>query len=269
MSLIRIYVITFITLSYFGFTQVRFKYGPELGYGFAQKVEDPHRVTGNSRNDVITEDRSNYSSAVPGLAGDLLIGKHLRFGFGVQYQKFGSHYSEHRDGHDLLNHKTFRTNETIDQSFSSLCFPLTIGVTARIWKLSPTFFIGARPNYMLSGSYASTYSYDHDIDSLDSYSTYNFNPLSAQFGSFHITNLIRQRIRAGVSLFIGEWVKVSYYRFVGGTISYAIGGPLSCFGYSCYNTDHVVSITLFIPQKKRSNLECKLVHKKHKEVPVD
>ena len=145
MLFLRIFLLIFITLN-FTQAQTTFKYGLELGYAFPEAIEKPNeQFVGNSRGDIFIKNRSNKSSPLFGIASDLLIGKHLRLSFGAQYQTLGSHYSERRDGNDLYHHSTFRSTENIDQSFTKLCFPVTIGVTAKIWKFSPTFFYWNAP----------------------------------------------------------------------------------------------------------------------------
>jgi hypothetical protein len=267
MRLQGIYVFVLIVFLNTALAQVSFKYGVEMGYGFAPRVEHPHQEYKNDRGDAITEDHSNASGPVVGLAGDLLVGKHLRFSFGAQYQKLNSHYHKHIEGYDLYLKDNYRSDEFIDQSFSNLCFPVSVGVTAKIWKFSPTFFIGTRPNYILNGYYSSNYTVNDDLDSMDYHYQQRFDPSNPKQTSAPRKKLVLQGIKAGVSVFIGKWVKLTYYRCAGGGISYSFGA-MSCFGYSCYNYSHVVSLTLFVPQKKKSNLECKLIHKKSKGQPL-
>jgi hypothetical protein len=262
------YLLLFVVLVKFGSSQTTFKYGAEFGYAFPKPFEHPYESSINRyRGDLIIVTRTNETSPVFGLAGDLLIEKHLRFSVGAQYQTFGCHYKLYRDGNDLYRKAKYTVNESIDQKFTKLCFPLTIGYSLKIWKFSPTLFVGLRPNYILTGNYSSTYTSDHDLDSLDYYSSYAFNPFDLKETSAPAKRLMVQRV-SGVSVFVGKCIKLSYSRNAGGYVNYRTNN-LSCFVISCPNFDHVFSVTFFLPQKKKSNTECILVHPRNRNYDYD
>jgi len=230
--------------------QTVFKYGIELGYAFPKITEEKyesHYI--NNGEDKLTTTRDYIKSPVIGINADLSIKKHLYFSFGAQYQKMGMLYHQNRVGRNTYTNYTYTHDWWLSQTFQKICFPLGIGIRMNRWKFSPSLLVGIRTNYLLIGQYSSKSIHDYSVDSLDGSFSYEFNPVDLKETSAPAKRLQIQTFY-GFSMFLGKSVKLSFTANSGGAISYSTDA-LSCFLYSCPNSDYIASITFFMPHKKK------------------
>jgi hypothetical protein len=115
------------------FAQIDFRFGPELGLSVTTKPENPYF----SEMKYTQRLRSQF-----GVDGLLRINDKVIISSGLQYERTG-YYGEYTDSSGS------KYVEAID--FQKLCIPLTFGISFKILKLSPSIFVGYRPNIFLSG----------------------------------------------------------------------------------------------------------------------
>lgn len=154
-------LIVFLTFSQVGQSQTIFNYGIELGVAFSQFPQNKSYII-QERNDIVSETTNPLYSPLLGLTSNLTIKKHFQLSAGIQYQMIGERYHYHRDGNDLLYNATYKHDQWRNQTFHKLCFPVSAGLTIKVWKLQPSFYIGYRPNYIIAGKYYYKNVFDHE-----------------------------------------------------------------------------------------------------------
>jgi hypothetical protein len=217
----KILIITFLftLLSQRVFTQIYFRSGPEFGISVTSKP-------------IISENKySHLVSPLFGYSGLLIINNRFILTTGLQYERTGYRKEWNITGIEEV--------ETIE--FQKVCIPMTVGLTFKVLRISPSFFIGYRPNLLLSGK-KETYIKTFDL-------FYDGSKAKRYINQFTI----------GLSLEVLNALRVNLYCCTGQAIEYSIPYYLSSghmtgrwvdFGGSFKFSEYSLSLTYLFKSKR-------------------
>ncbi len=124
-----IFLILLIIMSLSGFSQITFRFGPDVGLSMTSRhvldYSPPVKLPA-------------FLSPLIGISGVLKVSSHMQLSSAFQYETVG-----------------FRTQDLYPEKikFHKLIIPFTIGIILGNSKIRPVVFIGYRPNILLSGTW--------------------------------------------------------------------------------------------------------------------
>lgn len=222
------------------FSQFSVKHGSELGVAFSFLPHSYSRVIAE-RNDLVTETYKPVYSPLLGFYSQISYKELVHLSLGLQYQMTGQSYHYHREGNDLSNNATYRSDEWKTQTYHKFCLPLKLEISGKFKRFNPSIFLGLRLNYFAAGSFYRKYVSDHDIDSKDYYFQENYDPFDKNQVQWSAPRLQRQRI-FGFSIQIHEKMKLSFTAASGGGFYFFKSLP-SCYAESYQNNDFIATLS--------------------------
>jgi hypothetical protein len=247
--------ILFLLLIYpqIGISQSKSSIGFELGIAISQfKTENVVYESGETRT---TKIRPIISPLI-GISKDWPLKKHFQITTGLQYQIAGYKSYCYTD----YTATEYYSEEWETFKMHKLCFPLTLGYIFKIGKISPSFYLGVRPNIILSGNIWSKYHsiiiYQDRTDNMDVENELNlfdrneyFIPpkrISNQF-CFGLSTSIGQHIKFNINYTIGY----NYYKNI-----YVSRGNYSTYTWSektsIPSCDYIISLKYILNIKKKA-----------------
>ena len=249
-NLLKIILLWLIT-SQSGISQSKSLVGLELGIGFSQfKTENIIYQDGET----ITTTINPIISPLIGISKDWKLTKHLQITTGLQYQMAGKKSYSYTD----YTATEYYSEEWETFKMHKLCFPLTLGYTFKIGKIKSSFYLGVRPNIILSGNIWSKYHsiiiYPDRIDNMDIENELNlfdkneyFIPPKRIFNqfSFGLSTSVKQHFKIIFNCNIGY----NYYKNI-----YVSRGNYSTYSWSEKTSipgcDYVISLQYIINSKR-------------------
>ncbi len=211
--LIIIFLLTILSQRLF--TQIYFRFGPESGLSVTSKPITPEMKF------------SQRVSPLVGFNGLLRINNKLIITSGLQYERTGY------------------KSEVEAIEFQKLCIPLTVGLSFKILKISPSIFVGYRPNILLSGkkeTYYKTFDLFSDGSTTERYINQCTLGLSAE---------VLKALRVNLSCSPGQSIRYSipYYSSSG-----PMTGRWHDFGGSFKHSEFSLSLTYLFKSKNIRNI---------------
>ena len=139
-----------ILVARIGLGQVMLKYGPELGVSTS---EFPKKQTWPVFAGQEKVENNLFLGPLIGFKGQAVLGTHLQFDLGLQYQMAGQRSYSHTDINFEYLGGTYTQIEDCwnEQTFHKLCLPVTVGYKFSLGKVQPAVFCGFRPGFFISG----------------------------------------------------------------------------------------------------------------------
>lgn len=220
----KILIIIFLAfLPQIVFPQTNFSFGPELGLSVTSRQQEKLSYLYYDNSEL-------FISPLIGLMVSVEVAKWLNIKSGIQYEKVG--------------YPTATTEpQEMGIKFSKICIPIVIDIPFEIKKVKPSFFVGYRPNLLLSGKY-SFWGQDINLFSME----YPVKRYTGQFTtglSIYIRN-----INITLSYFGGTYINFGLpYTFT----NHAGGKEIRYDDCSFNNNELVLSFTYLFKSKKTTD----------------
>jgi hypothetical protein len=241
-------IVIFLVFSQLGFAQSVSTLGLELGITFSQF---PKREFQNMANTKITD--NPLPGPLIGISKKWVLSKHFYFSSGFQYQMAGKRYHVYEKASNYL----YSDNLTIHK----ICIPLDLEFRFKIGKFKPSFYLGVKPNMLLSAKEYHTYpssdgsKYEemenlfHKINGVDDYKPPK--RLLVQF-STGFSCSAGQHLRINVNFNYGTnyYVTTSWYQ---GNYSHY---PVT-LKTSIPSSDYIISAVYYFNKSERNNANSK------------
>jgi len=258
-----LYVLTF--LPNLGFSQIEFKYGPEIGISLSDlRKYGSNSITYDSVTNSFINKRKSIIGPLIGLNSQLIFFGHLQLSIGMQYQLTGTQY--------YISQIRYKTaieyeHETWDQyKYHKLCIPISVGYTFKIKKIQPSLNIGLRPNFILSGKYRTK---SKSVSYLSSYPA----PVESWFASkydileymksFHERSLCQFLMVFSANL--GQHIKLTLSATRSKEITYKVISSTHSGSYqyqiSIPNNDFGISLTYLFKKSQKSDSQFLTYHR--------
>jgi hypothetical protein len=199
-----------LSIPAFTFAQTALNYGPEIGVSFSclPQIKKENTTRGQSKI-------RNLPLPGPmfGFSGILTLNKNIQISLGMQYQISGNRdrYTSARLAIDNQGNATGGTDrvEMVENlTLHKVCLPLTLGYTFGMLRLKPAFYLGARPNYFLTGKYHSRVIVDFEDNSNDLFTETIYNPVSPQQAAVPVSR-VNLQLLAGISTQVGKRIRAN------------------------------------------------------------
>lgn len=211
-----------IVLTFTGYSQSGFNYGPEVGVVVAHF---PFTKNYSNYSEETMETTTPIVSPLIGFQTQYTFVNQLQLTAGLQYQMSGSNFHAHRDGNiprdngiPIFYSYTYDKWET--QRFHKISLPLTIGYKFNLGRFYTTPYVGLRPNLYFAGAYTYKTAFDASDNAEDLNSENAFDPLDKNDIEVPVRHL-QYQFNAGMSTEIGPRFKVALNYSRGPQITYA------------------------------------------------
>ena len=254
---LSVLLIIFLTFQSLGLSQTTSNFGLEAGITFSQFPDE--NIVYESYETRTTKINPIISPLI-GISKNWQLRKHIKFTTGLQY---------HMAGYKSYCFTDYTATEYYSEDWETfkmhkLCTPLTLGYVFKLGKIKPAFYLGVRPNIILSGNIYSKYHsiivYPDRIDNMDIEDERNlfeenehYVPPKRVFNqlSFGLSTLIGQYFTVNLNCNIGH----NYYTSMG-----VIRGNHSSYTWSentsIPGSDYVICIQYYFSRlEKRKDKE--------------
>jgi hypothetical protein len=229
--------------------------GLELGISFSQF---PRHEVYDFQNGRFQKIKINpFIGPLIGISKNWILSRHLRLTSGLQYQIAGRRYHSYERSQNQYDKSDYWENLTIHK----VCMPLILGYVFKVGKIKPSFYLGVRPNGLLSAKeYYAFQNYDgsryevrenlfHKIDGVDDYKPPKRLLCHVSTG---LSSPIGQHLQININFNYGHnyFVTTSWYQ--GNYSHYPIIQKTSIV-----SSDYIISVVYYFSRSESKNLDTK------------